>query len=164
MMAASRATRPSLSQSSGNRISGSRHPKASTLMIASKTQASPSPTGMAAMNVTIHSARVRRTSSIARSRRRSPSAQTGASCGSRSEASVSWLENMAKPATASVSTLSAPVTANVCSKIAADYRFSETWSTILASGRPNSVMRRCLKPATSCGCMRRPYLSFSTSG
>jgi len=150
MMAASRATRPSLSQSSGNRISGSRHPKASTLMIASKTQASPSPTGMAAMNVTSHSARVRRTSSIARSRRRSPSAQTGASCGSRSEASVS--------------TLSAPVTANVCSKIAADYRFSETWSTILASGRPNSVMRRCLKPATSCGCMRRPYLSFSTSG
>lgn len=85
MMAANSATRPSLSQSSGNRISGSRHPKASTLMIASRTQASPSPTGMAAMKLTSHNARVRRTSSIARSRRRSPSAQTGASCGNRSE-------------------------------------------------------------------------------
>jgi hypothetical protein len=52
--------------------------------------------------------RARPRSSAASLRRVSPSAQTGASCGSASPTSVSRLISIAKPATPSVSTLSAP--------------------------------------------------------
>lgn len=64
--AATSATAPSRNQSRGKIIMGSFQPKASTLTIASSTQASESPTGIAATKVAIQSTSVRATSRSAR--------------------------------------------------------------------------------------------------
>ena len=99
---------------------------------------------------------VRAKSKAASRRLVSPKAQTGASCTTRMPESVIRLAKIATPATASVNTFNAPVTAKVRSNTCNDIALMRVLSKTAPSGRSKVSRRSWTRAFDWAGSTRSP--------